>query len=721
MPRPGINPQLSVDRFFQLSVLGLVTSGYLAVAGSGYLDRPTILLTGLGLLLRALLVTGIVRINLSDHLVAVVTVGYTLFYPVDYFFLSHTFLQATVHLVFFLAVVKILSARTNRDYLYTAAIAFLEILAAAILSASLNFLFFLGIYLLCAIAAFTSAEIRRAMQKPHQIARSGLRRFHPRLAALAAFVTFGILVLTGGLFFLLPRSANATLGRLVSHRIHVPGFSNEVTLGEIGEIKNDSRAVMHIRPDSAGFPGGLKWRGVALSEFDGKRWFNPPIETRTVRLENGWTLVTDRPRIGNRLFYHVTLNAVDSEALFVAGLPEQLRPEHPSVPGARRDVFAEGENEVVRGPNDSLRLRFIPQDSFRYAVSSVLDDSVLPAEHAALSPDAREHYLRLQQPDPRVRELAEKVTAGWFTQLDRARAIENYLRQSYGYTLDLPDHETADPIAYFLFERKKGYCEYFASAMAVMLRTVGIPARLVNGFQSGTFNPISNQYVIRASDAHSWVEAYLESRGWTTFDPTPADPSAARPGGLLAKFSLWTDAADTFWQDWVLRYDQGRQLILASQLQNSSRQLRMGWIASWGRSLGQWKSTLGAWSAALGPALALLVALGAALVLGGPRALRSLRLLHRVRRVREGQASAGDATVLYERMLDVLRHRGFQKPAWFTPREFAASLPAETGMLVDQFTVAYNDLRFGGKLDAAPRLTLLLEELETGRTGIPAL
>ena len=720
MPRAGINPQLSVERFFQLSVLGLVTSGYLAVAGSGYLDPPTILLTGLGLLLRALLVTDVVRIKFSDNLIALITAAYIAFYPVDYFFVSHTFLQATVHLVFFLAVVKILSARTNRDYLYTATIAFLEILAAAILSASVNFFLFLGLYLLCAIAAFTSAEIRRAMQKPHQIARSGLRRFHPRLAGLAAFVALGILVLTGGLFFLLPRSANATLSHLVSHRIHVPGFSNEVTLGQIGEIKNDSSAVMHVRPDSAGFPDGLKWRGVALSDFDGKRWSNPPLEIKTVRLDNGWTLVTDRPRIGNRLFYHVTLNAVDSEALFVAGMPEQLRPEHPSVPSVRRDIVAEGENEVVRGPNDSLRLRFTPPDNFRYAVSSVLDDGVSPSEHAALSPGAREHYLQVRQLDPRVRELAEKVTAGWFTQFDRARAIENHLRSSYGYTLDLPDHETADPIAYFLFERKKGHCEYFASAMAIMLRAVGIPARLVNGFQSGTFNPISNQYVIRESDAHSWVEAYLESRGWTTFDPTPADPSA-RPNGLLAKFALWTDAADTFWQDWVLRYDQGRQFILAAQLQNSSRQLRMGWIENWTRSAVQWKSVLSAWSAAHGPALALLVAFVTALVLAGPRAVRFLRMLHRVRRVREGQASAGDATVLYERMLDVLRHRGFQKPAWFTPREFAASLPAETGMLVDQFTAAYNDLRFGGKLDAAPRLTLLLEELETGRTGIPAL
>ena len=272
MPRAGISPQLSVERFFQLSVLCLVTSGYLAVAGSGYLDLPTVVLTGVGLLLRALLVTGAVELKISDRLVTVLTLAYIGFYPLDYFFVSRGFLQATVHLVFYLAVVKILTARSNRDYLYTAAIAFLEILAAAILSASLNFLLFLSIYLLSAIAAFTSAEIRRAMQKPHQVARSGLRRFHPRLAALAVFVTSGILVLTAGLFFLLPRGANATLSRLVSRRLHVPGFSNEVTLGQIGEFKNSSSPVMHVLPDSRDFPTNLKWRQVARRRADRVRW-----------------------------------------------------------------------------------------------------------------------------------------------------------------------------------------------------------------------------------------------------------------------------------------------------------------------------------------------------------------------------------------------------------------------------------------------------------------
>src|ERR1019366_5904852 len=102
---------------------------------------------------------------------------------------------------------------------------------------------------------------------------------------------------------------------------------------------------------------------------------------------------------------------------------------------------------------------------------------------------------------------------------------ESYLRKNFSYTLELPKTDMRDPIANFLFRRKKGHCEYFASAMAVMLRTIGIPSRVTTGFAGGVYNPISGWYVVRASDAHSWVEAYLPRLGWTTFDPTPPDPN----------------------------------------------------------------------------------------------------------------------------------------------------------------------------------------------------
>jgi hypothetical protein len=189
MSRSPASAAAAVERFFQFALWGLVVSGYLAVAGSGYLDAPTVILTGAGLLARALLISGALRFDISPKLVVALTLAYVGFFPPDYFFLSRAFIQSTVHLVFFLAVIQILTSRTNRDYFFMATIAFLELLAAAILSTNSNFFFFLALYLLFAMAAFTSAEIRRSMQKRLTVARSGLRRFHLRLAALTAVIT----------------------------------------------------------------------------------------------------------------------------------------------------------------------------------------------------------------------------------------------------------------------------------------------------------------------------------------------------------------------------------------------------------------------------------------------------------------------------------------------------------------------------------------------------
>src|SRR5882724_436553 len=276
MPRSAA----TVEKFFQLALLGLVASGLLAVAGSGYLDAPTIVLTAMGLLLRAALAAGWLRLNISERTATVLTIAYIGFYPLDYQFVSRDFLTATVHLVFFLAVVRILTAKTNRDHLYTAIIALLELLAAALLSVQLNFFLFLGLFLLFAIATLSSAEIRRAMGSVEpgagQIARRISRRLSPRLAGLAALVTLGVLLMTSALFFLLPRTANAALRHLASKGYYLPGFSNQVVLGQIGEIKTHSTAIMHVRVFNNGgrLLANAKWRGAALSDFDGRKWFN---------------------------------------------------------------------------------------------------------------------------------------------------------------------------------------------------------------------------------------------------------------------------------------------------------------------------------------------------------------------------------------------------------------------------------------------------------------
>jgi protein-glutamine gamma-glutamyltransferase len=706
MARSESSAAASVERFFQFSLLGLVTSGYLAVAGSGYLDTPTVALTGAGLLLRALLISGLLQFDISERTTTVFAISYIGFFAIDYLALSRDLLTATVHLVFFLAVMKILTAKTNRDYLYTAAIAFLELLAAAILSVDLNFFLFLALYLLFAMATLTSGEIRRSMQRAATTARGGLRRFHPRLAFLSIFVTVGILAITAGLFFLLPRTADAAFARLRARGIFLPGFSDQVTLGEIGEIKSTSRPVMHVRIFSRNVPPGLKWRGAALTRFDGKKWSNPAVTEEAISLENGHAdLVPGALGPGRRLNYQVVLNAVNTNVLFFAGTPERLD---------LRQFF------IYRNPYGGYRLARDPPPGFSYDAYSLLEEPIegaLPGNLVlGLTSDARERYLQLPKLDPRVTALARDMSSRAGTDVERARAIERRLRADYGYTLELPDHELADPLADFLFTRRKGYCEYFASAMTVMLRSIGIPARLATGFQNGEYNPLSELWLVRASDAHTWVEAWLPGRGWTTFDPTPPDPN--QHFALLAKLGLYLDAAQTFWQEWVVSYDIARQGTLSYNVEQRARGLGIRWFDLLsGFSTGLPSDPLG-WLRRSGLRLAMILAAGVLLGIAIPPVIRMARVRLQVRRVRRGEVEARDATLLYRRMLEILRRRGYQKPAWFTPAEFAASLPGHgVGPTVREFTATYNQWRFGGRTDVARRLSLLLDQLEEGVSG----
>jgi transglutaminase-like putative cysteine protease len=357
----------------------------------------------------------------------------------------------------------------------------------------------------------------------------------------------------------------------------------------------------------------------------------------------------------------------------------------------------------------------VPQ-GFHYDVYSLLDD---PPEGApvrfpapVLPLAARERYLQLPALDSRIAELGRRFADNATGDLARARAIERHLRSDFGYALELPDREVADPLAHFLFVRRKGHCEYFASSMAVMLRSLGIPARLATGFQSGVYNPVSSLWLVRASDAHSWVEAWIPGHGWATFDPTPADVNA---GGLaiLGRLALYLDAAGTFWQEWVMTYDVARQGTLAYHMEQGARRWGIRWSdtaasvrAGWERYVAAWPRRFG-WQA-LGWAAGL-VALGFS---AGPL-VRLMRIRRRVERVRRGQASVADATLLYQRMLHILKRRGYQKPPWFTPEEFAASLPrTPLADSVGEFTGTYNALRFGGHAEAAPRLSILLDRME---------
>jgi protein-glutamine gamma-glutamyltransferase len=568
-----------------------------------------------------------------------------------------------------------------------------------------SYLLFLGVFLLSAIAMQTSGEIRGNLEVRQRVSQgAGVRRMSAQLAAVSVAIFAGMTVMAAGMFIVLPRTARAALETIAPGRFRLPGFANEVRLGQIGDIQRSNATVMHVKVQDARRAAWLKFRGSALSLFDGTRWYNetttvekmPVTATGLVQLGGH----QDRGRTGRRILTEVQLNDVSGSVLFLPGIPEFLHINPP---------------QVLRTNEDGYRAMGGSGRGFNYSAYSFEEDgfpaSPLPA--ARISAEQRAVNLRLPEMDPRVRHLAVQLTQQWPVPERKAEAIESYLRDTFTYTLEQPSQAPADPIANFLFVRRKGHCEYFASAMALMLRTIGIPARVATGFQNGEYNPLGGWYVIRASDAHSWVEAYVDGYGWRTFDPTP--PGApAKTSALWSRLNLYLDALDVYWQDWVLSYDRGHQSLLVDRMNRSGQGFSMSWLRRWSN----WRAGLGgleqswSWSwivAGLGAAATVLAG-----IWYGPGVLLWWRRRRRVQRVERGHAEASDATMLYERLIEGLRRRGIEKPQWMTPLEFSATLSVpELRPVVAEFTGCYNELRFGGRVEAAFRMVTLLGQIES--------
>jgi hypothetical protein len=187
----------------------------------------------------------------------------------------------------------------------------------------------------------------------------------------------------------------------------------------------------------------------------------------------------------------------------------------------------------------------------------------------------RARYVQLPSDLPeRIRTLAERWTVDAATPADKAKAIEQHLRTEYRYDLASPSGRDRQPLEHFLFESKRGHCEFYSTAMAIMLRTVDVPTRNVTGFIGGTFNRFGHFYTVRQGDAHSWVEAYLEDAGgWITYDPTP--PSDAAPkselSGAWAYLRDLLEATSQRWDHHVVGYDLNQQVGLFQSLSSKYR------------------------------------------------------------------------------------------------------------------------------------------------------
>ncbi|HET9402427.1 MAG TPA: DUF3488 and transglutaminase-like domain-containing protein [Candidatus Acidoferrales bacterium] len=737
-----------ITTYFEASLYGLVFTSVLMLVGTGKLDLPATILAPL-----ALVVKGLRRLRgrsaeLSHFAATILLILTVLLMPADFFFWSrshaadapnpvlYSALLATVHLLLAAVIIRAYSANSRRDYLFLAMMAFSCVLASAVLTVNTLFFFLFIVFMVFAVSTFISLELERASDGAVAASQAAKRpkRIVRALAITSIVATISVFALGGVIFFALPRVTGGYFSGYSIRPQLMTGFTDSVELGKIGEIKRSSEVVMRVKIE--GNPSlfyGTHWRGIALVDFDGWRWSSATLARGRVSPQaDGWFNVgsirntrTWHPK--RSLKYSVLLEPVASSAIFLASDALVLRGRF----GAGTGIDAARRNFLLEDSTQSVFTPFPPYSETQYdAVSYPPDATPDDLRHAGENyrPEIYSGYLQLPAIDARIPALARQITANATDPYDKASAIEDYFHKNFGYTLDLGAAPVKDPLANFLFERRAGHCEYFASAMTVMLRTLHIPARYINGFQTGEYNDVGSDFIVRASDAHSWVEAFFPGYGWVEFDPTPAGSVAQTPWYAgLHKYSDWLALT---WGDWVVNYDFVRQMSLARNLQVSSRNLLSSMSDRFSRTYDATTKRMRAWQfrssthSWLVPVL-IVFAVGSVIVIGGRRFRAWLAQRWRLIRAGSCRASGREASSLaslhYREMLHLLARRGFRKTETMTPQEFAASIPEpNVAARVDQMTQIYQTARFGNAFIDSTVAVALLRDIRFALKNITA-
>ena len=491
-------------------------------------------------------------------------VGFLAWLGASWGLLGTPVLAIFAQLLVFVQVHRVLTRRGARDDLYAFFIAFGQVLLASVLTFdALWFLLFVAFLVLFTWAMLLTRLARVTEQGwetrlPGRPVPARAWRELDRLVRaplLAGVAGLNLLLLAGtlGLFFILPRMQVSFLTGSLLPPVHVSGFSDRVRLGELGVLQLSSEPVMRVKTfDAEGRPapaGQLYWHGLALDRFDGRGWV--VSDERRVALS-----ATGRKRQGPptrpwSLRQEITLEPLDSRVLFHVPRAVGIYGEFRSLEA----VQTEGFYLTTPRRREAYTVYSDPQQP---------SPERLRAEDGAPVPDAlRDRYTQLPVSlSPRVAALAAQWTAAAPTSVDAALVVQSRLRTEFTYSLDQPASAFDDPLEAFLVDLKEGHCEYFATAMALMLRTLGLPTRIVNGFAGAEYNPAGGYWLVRQRDAHSWVEVWFPESGWVLFDPTPASAGGLQASaqlGLLGQLRAWGDYGGVLWSRVMLDYDMGSQ------------------------------------------------------------------------------------------------------------------------------------------------------------------
>jgi len=653
---------------FLLSSYLLVVLGLLGLVYTGELPHLYLVITILSLVAGVFMdISG--RQGLLPALAANVTmVAIFALTLISIFVLGAPPIQELVHFLLALQAVKILTPKKTRDWLQLYLLSFFSVVASSALTVELSFAAIFLAYLFLAPWVLILLQLKEAAETRAQERGAETPAINLSLLRLATGTGVALFILTLFFFVTFPRLSVRLFAETWASGSGVTGFSDLLTLGQVAEIQKSSAVAMRVSMDRSRIAQhkSLYWRGITLDLFDGQQWQRSTTASTAVKRRGETYLVRESViNAGVSLRQNIILEPNGSAALFALGRPA-------TISGRLGSVY--------RDPLGNLRFAYPLPFEVSYEVTSDTTD-------LAFDEPANGSFLQLPLVDSRIVALAHEAAGIGASEEERAHTLEKFLREKYRYSLEgLPLGEK-DPLAAFLFTARQGNCEYFASALAVMLRSLGIPARVLSGYLGGDWNPYGEYYLVRQSDAHSWVEAYVGGKGWITLDPTPPAPQGSRKA--LSALTYFFDYLQVRWYRYVVNFSLAEQHQLLATLQQPKhwftvalQSLSLEGIASLATPRA---GGMRIFSLFLGSGLVLFLLMGA---------LRHRGFLPK--------NPYHQATERYRGFLTLLEKKGLlrKRPAE-TPDEFSQRAKATGIRCAEEMTALYQSARFSGRQSSA--------------------
>jgi protein-glutamine gamma-glutamyltransferase len=632
--------------------------------------------------------------------------------------ISRDLLPAGIHFLVILLDVKLMTMQDRRDYRHLYAISLMAVLASAALTTDLWYVSVFVLYLLAAVWSLLLYHLTGGTAATAVVpaTRPAAPLAAPQITSRFFWLTNGIAALTFALtlmiFFLLPRISVGILQKPRGEGLRTTGFSERVDLGMIGSVKEDPQIVMRVELPDQPAPGRERFylRGLAFDQYNGRSWSSGSRHRRNLGLvaEGTFAVRSGGSRslsaLPEPLRQDILLEALDTSVLFAAPFAESVSGEFP---GVQLDSMS------------GLHLPYPSNSRTRYSIVSREHQMTADEQTSAVVEYAaaiRDRYLQLPQGPERIGELARRVTDRAGTPYEKTTAVLNHLLTNYAYSLDADTTSSRHPIDEFLFSRKTGYCEHYATAMVLMLRSIGIPSRLVTGFLATEWNEFGNYYTVRQRDAHAWVEVYYPQSGWMTMDPTPSNTVTLAPSFWVA-FQRFGESLRLHWDRVFIRYSGRDQLAIIHSLRDGRDSAR--------DALGQWTSAMGAASAqfvrtwldrawTIPHSVVWTVILASTVCLACLILVISRRWPYARSVVRPTARTQQQIVQVYKKMLELSAGKGIGITPATTPTEVARLVSekwADAESLVARLTALYCRGRFGANALSGEELRTAVEHI----------